>query len=50
VESLEADAGIADFSSLDEVPKEIFDQYSERQIPVTSKNIRVLFKANPMTR
>jgi hypothetical protein len=44
VESPETHSGIEDFRTIEEVPKTIYDMYSDKYIDVTPANVVVLFK------
>ncbi len=44
IESSNNRGGIKDFSSITEVPEEIYDWIQEKMIDVTSENIRILYR------
>jgi hypothetical protein len=46
VESPESHGGIKDFTSLDDVPNEIYDWRTQQTIPVTPENITLVFRAH----
>ncbi len=47
VESPVGKGGIADFSTLADVPQEIHDWRTDRDLPVQPENLRVFFKLQP---
>ena len=47
VESPETHSGIKDFESIDELPTEIYDEYTGKTIDVTPQNVIVLYKTQP---
>lgn len=47
VESPETHSGIRDYDSIDEVPEQIYDNYTGQTIDVTPQNIKVFFRRSP---